>query len=80
MDTISADGDTDCLEDFLSVVVVSPSCSAHPDTTLIEKSIRSLHRLTGSKKRPMITVLDELVIHDTSRHKKKGQTTDAMSK
>ena len=48
MDTISADGHTDCLEDFLSVVVVSSSYSAHPDTTLIEKSIRSLHRLTKS--------------------------------
>ena len=45
----------------MSVVVVSSSCSAHPDTTLIEKSIRSLHRLTGSKKRPMIAVLDGLV-------------------
>lgn len=78
MDIIT-DGRIECLEDLLSVVVVSSPCSSHPDTTLIERSIRSLHKLTGLEKCPIIIVLDGFVIRETPRPKK-GQITDAMSK
>ena len=73
----NTDGVTDCLVDLLSVVIVSSPCSSHPDTTLIEKSIRSLHKFNGLEKCPIIIVLDGFVIRETPRPKK-GQITDAM--
>lgn len=68
----------DRLEDILSIVIVSSPCSSHPETTLIEKSIRSLSKFTGLDKCPIIIVLDGFIIRECDRTKK-GQITNAMS-
>lgn len=69
----------DRLEDLLSIVIVSSPCSSHPETTLIEKAIRSLSKFTGLDKCPIVIVLDGFVVRETARTKK-GQITDSMSK
>jgi hypothetical protein len=69
----------DRLEDLLSIVIVSSPCSSHPETTLIEKSIRSLSKFTGLEKCPIVIVLDGFIIRESARTKK-GQITDSMSK
>ena len=65
------------LESLLTIVIISSPCSSHPETTLIEKSIRSLSRFTGLDKCKIVIVLDGYIIRDTPRTKK-GQITDEM--
>ena len=58
------------LESLITIVIISSPCSSHPETTLIEKSIRSLSRFTGLDKCKIVIVLDGYIIRDTPRTKK----------
>lgn len=66
------------IENLLSIVIVSSPCSSHPETTLIEKAIRSFSKFTGLDKCNVIIVLDGFIIREIPRTKK-GQITEEMS-
>lgn len=65
------------LVDLLTIVIISSPCSSHPETTLIDKAIRSFSKFTGLDQCSIVVILDGYVVRDTARTKK-GQITNEM--
>ena len=65
------------LVNLLTIVIISSPCSSHPETTLIDKVMRSFSKFAGLDQCSIVVVLDGYVVRDTARTKK-GQITDEM--